>query len=165
MLAQAAHLVDAVVPAVPLRHNGLSFPFELSLKVVTNPKVLRAPARINYEVTARYFQRRAAESSADGKTHVGAITFVHRFGTSLNMHLHLHVCVFDGVFVERDDGDLHFSLARALSKDDLCKLVETVAVRVVLIIDRIVQHTAVSGSDGRTLPPGSRASLPLWISP
>jgi len=85
MLAQAAHLVDAVVPAVPLRHNGLSFPFELSLKVVTNPKVLRAPARINYEVTARYFQRRAAESSADGKTHVGAITFVHRFGSSLKL--------------------------------------------------------------------------------
>ena len=107
MIEQAAHLMDAVVPAVPHRHYVLSFPFELLLLAATNPKVLRAIARINYEVTARYFQRRAAESGADGKTHAGAITFVHRFGSILN--LHLHVCVFDGVFVERDDGDLHFS--------------------------------------------------------
>jgi len=31
MLAQAAQLEDAVVSAVPLRHDVLSFPFELSL--------------------------------------------------------------------------------------------------------------------------------------
>ena len=131
MLAQAAHLVEVVVPTVLLRHYVLSFPFELSLLVPTTPKVLHALARINYQVTARYFRRRAAESGTAGKTHVGAITFVHRFGTSLHLHLHLHVCVFDGVYVERDDGDLHFSPAQALSKDELCELVETVAVRVV----------------------------------
>jgi len=73
--------------------------------------VLHALARINYEVTARYFRRRAADSGTDGKTHVGAITFVHRFGSSLSLHLHLHVCVLDGVFVEGDDGELHFSPA------------------------------------------------------
>ena len=33
------------------------------------------------------------------------------------------------------------------------------------IIARIVQHTAVSGSEGRTLPPRARASCPLWMSP
>jgi len=131
MLAQVAHQVDAVVPAVPLRHYELSFPFQLSLLAATNPKVLRALARINYEGTARYFPRRAAESGTAGTTHVGAITFVHRLGSSLKLYLHLHVCVFDGVFVERDDGDLHFSPAQALSKDELCVLVETVAVRVV----------------------------------
>jgi len=81
MHAQAAHLVNAVVPAVPLRHHVLSFPFSLSLLVATNPKVLRALARINYEVSERYFQRRAAESGTVDKTHVGALAFVHRFGS------------------------------------------------------------------------------------
>ena len=33
-----------------------------------------------------------------------------------------------------------------------------------LIIDRIVQHTAASGSEGPTLL-GARASCPLWMSP
>ena len=31
---------------------------------------------------------------------VGAIAFIHRFGSSLNGHVHLHVCVVDGVFEE-----------------------------------------------------------------
>ena len=30
--------------------------------------------------------------------HIGAVAFIHRFGSSLNEHVHLHVCVVDGVF-------------------------------------------------------------------
>jgi Putative transposase len=30
----------------------------------------------------------------------GAITFVQRFGSSLNLNVHLHFVVVDGVFVE-----------------------------------------------------------------
>jgi len=55
---------------------------------------------------------------------------VHRFGSSLNLHLHLHVCVFDGVFVERENEALRFSPAQALHKEELCQLPEAVAVRV-----------------------------------
>jgi len=128
MLAQAAHLVDAVVPAVRLRDCVLSFGFELSLLAAESPKVLRAIARINYELTARYFQRRAAESVTVGKTHAGAITY--RFGSSLNLHLHLHVRVLDGVFVERDNEALRLCTAQALGRDELCELLETVAARV-----------------------------------
>ena len=110
-----------------LRRYVLSFPFELSLLAATNPQVLRALARINYEVTAKYFRNRAA-SGVVGKSHAGALTFVHRFGSSLNLHLHLHVCFFDGLFVQRDNEAPYFSPARALSKDDLCELVERIAV-------------------------------------
>jgi len=30
--------------------------------------------------------------------HIGAVAFIHRFGSSLNEHVHLQVCVVDGVF-------------------------------------------------------------------
>ena len=30
--------------------------------------------------------------------HIGAITFIHRFDSSLNEHVHFHVWVVDGVF-------------------------------------------------------------------
>ncbi len=30
--------------------------------------------------------------------HIGAVAFIHRFGSSLNEHVHFHVCVVDGVF-------------------------------------------------------------------
>lgn len=29
--------------------------------------------------------------------HIGAVAFIHRFGSSLNQHVHFHVCVVDGV--------------------------------------------------------------------
>ena len=32
--------------------------------------------------------------------HIGAVAFIHRFGSSLNQHVHFHVCVVDGVFEE-----------------------------------------------------------------
>lgn len=32
--------------------------------------------------------------------HIVAVAFIHRFGSSLNEHVHLHVCAGDGVFVE-----------------------------------------------------------------
>lgn len=30
--------------------------------------------------------------------HIGAVAFIHRFGSSLNEHVHFHVCVVDAVF-------------------------------------------------------------------
>ena len=32
--------------------------------------------------------------------HIGAVAFIHHFGSSLNEHVHFHVCVVDGVFEE-----------------------------------------------------------------
>jgi Putative transposase len=32
--------------------------------------------------------------------HIGAVAFINRFGSSLNEHVHFHVCVVDGVFEE-----------------------------------------------------------------
>jgi hypothetical protein len=29
---------------------------------------------------------------------LGAVVFIHRFGSSLNAHLHFHCCILDGVF-------------------------------------------------------------------
>src|SRR5690606_16365891 len=105
MAAQAAHLVDCILPAVPLRQFVLSFPFELSLLAATKPEVLRALARIHAEELARHYKHAAKKSGEVGKLHAGAVTFVQRFGSSLNLHVHLHTCALDGVYVEGEDDD------------------------------------------------------------
>jgi len=38
--------------------------------------------------------------------HLGAVAFIHRFGSSLNTHVHFHVCVVDGVFEALPDAEL-----------------------------------------------------------
>ena len=131
MAAQAAHLVDRILPAVPIRQFVLSFPFELSLLAATKPEVLRALARIHAEELARHYRGAAKRSGETGKLHAGAVTFVQRFGSSLNVHVHLHTCALDGVYVEDDDGNApRFVPAAPASRAELYVLTERVALRV-----------------------------------
>jgi len=132
MAAQAAHLVDCILPAVPIRQFVLSFPFELSLLAATKPEVLRALARIHAEELARHYKSAAKKNGEVGKLHAGAVTFVQRFGSSLKLHVHLHTCALDGVYVGGDDGDAapRFMPAAPPSRAELYVLTERVALRV-----------------------------------
>ncbi|WP_420814279.1 transposase [Labilithrix luteola] len=38
------------------------------------------------------------------------VTFVQRFGSSLNPNVHFHVVVLDGIYVRKSDGELGFML-------------------------------------------------------
>ena len=42
---------------------------------------------------------------------LGAVSFVQRFGSALNAHVHFHCCVIDGVFAVGEDGRVHFAAA------------------------------------------------------
>jgi Putative transposase len=117
-----------VLPILPL---VLSFPFELSLLAATKPEVLRALARIHAEELARHYKGAAKKRGEAGKLHTGAVTFVQRFGSSLNLHVHLHTCALDGVYVEADDFDApRFVPSAPPSRAELYVLTERVALGV-----------------------------------
>jgi len=40
----------------------------------------------------------AANTPRASRPRLGGISFLHRFGSALNHHVHLHACVTDGVF-------------------------------------------------------------------
>jgi hypothetical protein len=42
---------------------------------------------------------RDATTPAPARPRLGGISFLHRFGSAFNQHVHLHACVTDGVFV------------------------------------------------------------------
>jgi hypothetical protein len=58
--------------------------------------------RIFLRVIAQSLQAHCPGALSVDKTalHIGAVAFIHRFGSSLNEHVHCHVCVVDGVFEE-----------------------------------------------------------------
>ena len=45
-----------------------------------------------------------AAAPAAARPRLGAISFLHRFGSALNHHVHLHVCATDGVFMPAAGG-------------------------------------------------------------
>ena len=59
------------------------------------------------------------------------MSFLHRFGSALNHHVHLHVCATDGVFAPTGDGRPAFLPARPITQADLATLTEKVRRRVV----------------------------------
>jgi hypothetical protein len=78
---------------------------------------LTALDRLFVEEVLAHHQRRAR---GDGlpDTRGGAVTFVQRFGGSLNLNIHFHVVVLDGVF-ERSAGGVVFHEAAAPSQREL----------------------------------------------
>ena len=103
----AAHLVDRVLPRVPMRQWVATFPRRVRWHLAADP---RLATLANREVLRALFawQRRRARRLGErpDRAHSnGAVTFVQRFNSALELSLHFHILVPDGVFV-RDHPDL-----------------------------------------------------------
>ena len=61
---------------------------------------------------------RAHCSGAGPNARAGAVAFIHRFGSSRNLHTHFHVCVIDGLFEPGPDHGLRFIAVDELEADD-----------------------------------------------
>ena len=100
MVETAAHLTDHVFPRLPVRQWVLSVPKRLRYFMQQGGPVLGMVLRIFLRVIAQTLQTHSPGAALVDKAalHIGAVAFIHRFGSSLNEHVHFHVCVVDGVF-------------------------------------------------------------------
>jgi len=65
-------------------------------------------------------QKKLRDNSAAGSdSQFGAVTFLQRFGSTLNVHPHFHSCVMDGMFVP--DGDIVRFQEAQISHSDICE--------------------------------------------
>jgi hypothetical protein len=101
MVETAAHLVDHVFPQLPVRQWVLSLPKRLRYFLRHDARTVTAVLKIFLRVVEQVLRERSP--GAAPKVRLGAVSFVHRFGSALNEHLHFHCCVIDGVF-EPDQG-------------------------------------------------------------
>jgi Putative transposase len=97
MVQTAAHLTDHVFPRLPVRQWVLSVPKRLRYFIQRDRVVLNMVLRTFLRVIAQSLQSNSCGAvNVDKATlHIGAVAFIHRFGSSLNEHVHLHVCVVD----------------------------------------------------------------------
>ncbi len=61
---------------------------------------------------------------------LGALSFLHRFGSSLNTHFHYHLAVLDGLFSGADDGGVQFHTSSQLTPAHWLELQRVVQRRV-----------------------------------
>ena len=86
----------------PVRRWVLSVPKRLRFFRQRDGATLNTVPRIFLRVIAQTMQSKSPGTANTDKaaSHIGAVAFIHRFGSSLTAHVHFHVCVVDGVFEE-----------------------------------------------------------------
>lgn len=97
MAERAAHLVDRVLPDVPIRQWVLSVPYRLRYRLAWDHDLCRAVAGVLIRSVSRVLRDRARDDGIeDGRG--GAVVVIQRFGGALNLNVHFHALVLDGVF-------------------------------------------------------------------
>jgi hypothetical protein len=135
MADTAARLVDDVFPSdVPVRQWVLSLPYEIRYRLAYDGKLLSDVLAVFLRVVQAWYEKQA-RAAGYGNARCGSVTFAQRFGSSLNVNPHYHVLMLDGVYVEAEDAPV-FAPAPALADDDVERIVETTARRVLGLLER-----------------------------
>jgi hypothetical protein len=134
MSQTVAHLVDHVIPHVPVRQWVLSLPIPLRLLVAAQPELVTPVLQVVQRVVTRHLLDRAGLKADEGRG--GAVTLIQRFGSAANLNVHLHCRVLDGVYRCGADGAPVFVQAGAPSDDELHALQQTVITRLMKMLTR-----------------------------
>ena len=96
MAERAAHLVDHVLPAVPIRQWVLSLPFRLRHLLAFDHAHCRRVLAIHVRVLRVLSPPRPP--AGDRRRRDRAVTAIQRAGSACNLNVHFHTLVLDGVF-------------------------------------------------------------------
>ena len=90
MVETAAHLVDNELPAAPVRQWVLSLPWPLRYLFATHPALLARVLGIVARALSTSLIRWAGFTVGSG-AQTGMVTLIQRFGSALNLNVHLHL--------------------------------------------------------------------------
>ncbi|MDP1557777.1 MAG: transposase zinc-binding domain-containing protein [Nitrosomonas sp.] len=142
MAQTAAHLVDHVIPNVPVRQWVLSLPIPLRVLFAAHPHLLSKVLQVISRAISTFLIKQAGFKRRDAQT--GAITLIQRFGSAANLNIHLHCLVLDGVY-HIQDGVPVFHGVRTPTTDQLQRLLSQIIQR---IMKALTRHGALIEEEG-----------------
>jgi hypothetical protein len=136
MTESAARLVDEVLPRVPVRQWVLSLPHRLRYLLAWDHALARAVLGMAVRVLLGFQRHRARRYGIrDGRS--GCVTVIQRFGGGLNLNIHFHTLLFDGVFYAPAEGStLDFRPLPPPTDDEVGVVLARIAGRVRRLLDR-----------------------------
>ena len=126
MTERGARWVDEMIPRVAVRQWVITVPWPRRLLLARQPELARGVLKVALREIQRWLRKRTRQPAGQG----GSVTVAQRFGSALNLNLHFHALVLDGVYTEDSDtGAVHWHRAPAPTDEEVAALVERIADR------------------------------------
>src|SRR5262245_16146401 len=136
MADTAAHLVDRVLPPVPIRQWVLSLAFVLRYRLAYDARLVRDVLQIFISAVFRSLRQGVRASSGVRGAQCGAVTFVQRFGGALNLNVHFHTLVLDGAYAIDGSGSARFHALPPPDDAEVARVTGRVARRILALLER-----------------------------
>ncbi|HVW99070.1 MAG TPA: transposase, partial [Candidatus Babeliaceae bacterium] len=143
MIESAALLVDDILTRQPYRQWVLSVPYPLRFLFANQPVVLNSVLKIVHRTIETYLIKKAGFNKKKART--GAVTYIQRFGSALNLNLHpanstgqvFHMLFLGGVFVEDANQKQRFVTISQPKSEEIVHLTHQLSLRVARHLERI----------------------------
>ena len=102
MVQTAEHLVAQVIPWVPTRQWVVSVPIPLRDWMASSQALTATVQTIIRTTIGQYYVNQAVTRGVPrDKVQPGSVTFIQRFGSAINLHVHYHGVFLEGVSLDR----------------------------------------------------------------
>lgn len=140
MSETSVRLVDSLIPHIPTRQWVLSVPAPLRYLIVYDHNALNAVLSAFTGALFAYLRKNVkAHGGRALEAHgyfPGAVTFIQRFGSGLNLNVHVHSQVSDGAYVQFGDNKIHFMRITPPRADNIRRITNKIAKRVHKYLER-----------------------------
>jgi hypothetical protein len=140
MAQTAAHLVECVIPWVPTRQWVVSVPIPLRYWMAASKDLTAKVHTIIRTTIAQYYVNQAVKRGiARQQVQSGSVTFLQRFGGSLNVHVHFHCVFLEGVYLDRTDQSRKPRFVKGVppSDTDIAEILQKISRRVIRTLRRL----------------------------
>jgi len=142
MADTAAHLVDRVLPRVPVRQWVLSLPVALRYRMAFDAALTSAVLTAFIRALFASLRRRARQQRQIRYPQPGAVTFIQRFGDALNLNVHFHVLALDGVYCADNPQEMSFLPLDPPEDAEILRVAREFARR----LERLLERRGLSGT-------------------
>jgi hypothetical protein len=147
MADAAAHLVEEVLPEVPIRQWVCTLPWAVRKAAGYKRAFCTELIEAFTGVLSGELRRRAKRAfglRSAGEAHGGLVVFVQRSDGALRLNVHLHVLALDGVYVRNADGTLEFRVLQPPTREEVHRVAERMHGR----LERLCAKHGVAGMAG-----------------
>ena len=148
MADNVALLIDHILPMVDMRQWVISFPFQLRFLFASYPVVMSKVLSIVTRLISTHLIQKGGAIHSTART--GAVTFIQRFGSALNLNVHFHMLFLDGIYIDGFNKEKQvFKRVKAPTAIELNALVHKLSKRVARFLTK--QGLLVEDSDNSYL--------------